>query len=1839
LKNLVSFSLIAVSLFFLVLPGVALSVTQADIRVAYPSTLGNVDQIDYVASISDCPDLAAIRAGETGRFTDYDSDSVSYDPALPGRCFLSFAVSGVNRFSPVVEIVTTDASVEVFSEHFVSESNPPALTFTSVSIAPDGSGQRLVVEVEATDDQDLAYLSFNIVGLRASTLRANGGVIAEARQDAFAETETAQRVYPEDDSQTVFSFSLPLISPLSAEEIAFDAIVMADIVAMDASGNHTTLSKIAFTGDSIQENVLGLVVSDTTLVINNPLQTPVIVPAIEFQFRGLVQLPGSGNGISYQSSHPELIGVTAGGLVYALGETGDETVTITVEYPGLPPATIPVVADFSKNLIGLAVAGVDADNPLVLPSLNTFHALPELQGIFDDGSYTVISGHWQPVITIDPLATSYISMDHLHRVRADVAIPVEAPAELTVHLQELPEVSVRIPVAAIDAAPEIELTVPSQVKSQTDLILVAQATDDVGIKNVQFLLDGVGIGTVLKAPFELTLPISEELEGRTLVFSAVATDSKGESTLSADYPVVVTAPPKPVIPTYEFVKPATGIRVVETSPVTLSIETSLGPIEAMKSSSGISTVVFSFDGDRVGEASYPFFETRGSVDEHGRGYQEVFEIWSTTVNVPEISTDETSIAVGARVHTRSGGEDEAPAKLLRIIENMAPQVSLLAPETGSIVTAGQQLAISVEAMDDTLALGTHLELLRNGEVIEEEHYTDQDADIDSLTMQSQIFQFSYLASVEEIGETLKFQARVRDFHNQLNQSTIVRVPVKKDQPPTVAIEHPVEGASFVSGLPLQIRANAVDDIGVKQVDFFINDQLVGSDTRAPYAYAYETPVGIEVEQRLRIHAVVTDTSDQTAISNSVDVTLGHDEEPPVVNISSPPLSATAAGDDIAGIIEQSEFVFKVTGYDNVKATHSEVRGFARDGNSLVLTGNPDDILAGEEFPIEQIPGVMRAYSSLLLVEAPAYEDLTATDYDPYPVTVTVYDEIGNSSTASIVIGVYEDQPPEVVNLLTDTASYRLNDSAEIDILARDDRAVVGLEIFYLIDGEPVYSHLKNIDNGLIPLAILQFKDDFDIADLDLSNEDHRLTVQATAYDILGQSSELAEVEAHINADHSAPKAALIDPAPGKTLYSGERYHFTYRATDETGLRDLLVQANGSQIYQTELSGKEGQGTFSYTIADSADTTLTFTLIATDAFGNESTLSQYYTVAHDQPPLISIRHPAAGSRLIEGERFTINAQVQDNRQITFVEFYIERDGESLFSKTYTGREIEDIVDAGKYFSAKMRVPTRVETGDLAVGVRARDNGGLTTDVELDLIIIDDSEPPLISFSEPADDIERYPGETVKIKGIGSDNIYIDTLTPYLIQGDEEIELEWKMLTRNDRIEQIRVPNSDSFGTAIAAERFYVDYEGMIMVPPGFIERAGESFELVVRATDMGVNETTSPSITLLIKHDEEPPTITITLPRETIVHREPLEASVTIRDNQLIAAYDIDLVSEAVYDIAAATEVNEQQVTLSAVPEELLQTFTSPEISRNYTIVVTAVDRSGNEAQATKQFTMVPDQPPTIAFDSVEPENETIRGSLIYPLLRVEDDFVKDQNSNTAAWLYTSLNGLADPQGGNLQVTVPAEDAPPRFSFGYPESEGISATLRINDKYHLIFADGNATLIPTESASIESVRLTVEGYQVDYEVDVFTSVMCTPLHQHYELSAEDLAAAGGTVTLADYPPAGPARTIITPRIRGMADGAAPLHRIIISQAELPGSGPIIQLFIRDDQGQDGVALLSTEPLRSVRNKQQEFTDTFPLVSDPRIQSITMFGGATDYLSFGRGAGAGHGTCSVESLEHR
>ena len=93
--------------------------------------------------------------------------------------------------------------------------------------------------------------------------------------------------------------------------------MLVDAQVVDSSGNHASLSEVAFTGDKIEERALNLLVSNERILISNALQTPIIVPYVEFEFRGLVALGGSGSGITYSSSHPSLVSVNSEGRLFA----------------------------------------------------------------------------------------------------------------------------------------------------------------------------------------------------------------------------------------------------------------------------------------------------------------------------------------------------------------------------------------------------------------------------------------------------------------------------------------------------------------------------------------------------------------------------------------------------------------------------------------------------------------------------------------------------------------------------------------------------------------------------------------------------------------------------------------------------------------------------------------------------------------------------------------------------------------------------------------------------------------------------------------------------------------------------------------------------------------------------------------------------------------------------------------------------------------------------------------------------------------------------------------------------------------------------------------------------------------------------------------------------------------------------------------------------------------------------------------------------------------------------------------------------------------------------------
>ena len=90
-------------------------------------------------------------------------------------------------------------------------------------------------------------------------------------------------------------------------------------------------------------------------------------------------------------------------------------------------------------------------------------------------------------------------------------------------------------------------------------------------------------------------------------------------------------------------------------------------------------------------------------------------------------------------------------------------------------------------------------------------------------------------------------------------------------PPTASLTAPVGGAT-VSGT-VNVTATASDNVGVTQVDFLVDGALAGSDTSAPYAFAWNSTGVANGAHTLRARAL--DAAGNQGLSATVNVTVNN----------------------------------------------------------------------------------------------------------------------------------------------------------------------------------------------------------------------------------------------------------------------------------------------------------------------------------------------------------------------------------------------------------------------------------------------------------------------------------------------------------------------------------------------------------------------------------------------------------------------------------------------------------------------------------------------------------------------------------------------------------------------------------------------------------------------------------------------------------------------------------------------------------------------------------------------------------------------------------------------------
>jgi hypothetical protein len=242
-----------------------------------------------------------------------------------------------------------------------------------------------------------------------------------------------------------------------------------------------------------------------------------------------------------------LLKETTGGLVYSL-YANDETQragsyirTGTAENGSVSPAVIPlntwthVAATYDGTTLRLYINGVQVATRLFGAPLATS------SGALRFGGNTIWGEYFQG--TLDDVRI-YGRVLAQNEIQADMTTPVGGtPLPDTVP----PTVSITAP--------------PNGATVSSNLTVSANASDDVGVAGVQFLLDGAALGQEdLTAPYSIVWDTRLSTDG-SHVLTARARDAATNTTISTGVTVQVANAPDPTPPTVSITSPTTGATV------------------------------------------------------------------------------------------------------------------------------------------------------------------------------------------------------------------------------------------------------------------------------------------------------------------------------------------------------------------------------------------------------------------------------------------------------------------------------------------------------------------------------------------------------------------------------------------------------------------------------------------------------------------------------------------------------------------------------------------------------------------------------------------------------------------------------------------------------------------------------------------------------------------------------------------------------------------------------------------------------------------------------------------------------------------------------------------------------------------------------------------------------------------------------------------------------------------------------------------------------------------------------------------------------------------------------
>ncbi len=451
-------------------------------------------------------------------------------------------------------------------------------------------------------------------------------------------------------------------------------------------------------------------------------------------------------------------------------------------------------------------------------------------------------------------------------------------------------------ITAADLPPSVTLTNPvagSQILVGSSVSLGASASDDGGVTNVNFYVDGALVGNSTNNPYTAIWIATAGAHALT----AVATDTAGQNTTSAVVNVTGTLPAVSVTsPTNNQAVSIYNFTVNANATVTPGTITNVSfyldsVFIANKTNSPFSSIISSTP---VGAHTLYAVAT----DSNGNAVtSSVVNI--TAADLPPSVTLTNPIAgsqflVGSSVSiSASATDDSAVTNVAFYVDGAMVGNAITNPYTaiwiatagGHALTAvatdnaGQNTTSTVVNVTGTLPIVTVTTPTNNQAVSIYNFTVTANATVSPGTITNGAFYlystlltnkaaapFTTIVSGASAGaHTL--DAVATDSNGNTVTSAIINVTAA-DLPPSITLTNPAAGSALLGGSSVTLGASATDDSAVTNVSFYVDGNLVGSSTTNPYSATWNvTSLGAHA-----VTAVATDNIGQSTTSAVVNVT-------------------------------------------------------------------------------------------------------------------------------------------------------------------------------------------------------------------------------------------------------------------------------------------------------------------------------------------------------------------------------------------------------------------------------------------------------------------------------------------------------------------------------------------------------------------------------------------------------------------------------------------------------------------------------------------------------------------------------------------------------------------------------------------------------------------------------------------------------------------------------------------------------------------------------------------------------------------------------------------------------